>query len=117
MDINTPVNEEAAMSNGRAAIDKGRIKAEKANIDSEMQDIGAALQQMREAANGVYRALSSIGLASSDLAKQKVEKGRETAMQYELEAENYLRERPLAAVGIAFAVGFVAAKLLQSPRR
>lgn len=117
MDVDKPVNEKTVTANGRAAVDKSRIQAEKSTMDGEMDNIGAALQQMKDAANSVYRALASVGSASGDLAKQKVEIGKETALKYETDAEQYLRERPLAAVGIAFAVGYVAAKVLQSPRR
>ncbi len=126
MDPRTTLNE--ATSNGRSAIDKAETEAQKSKIKSEAEkvestarteavNVSDALQQMKEAAASVFQALSSLGLASTDLAKNKVDEGRDSVRQFETTAEEYLRERPLAAVGIAFVAGWAVSKLLQGNRR
>lgn len=117
MDVRPSITEPTLTANGKTAADKAEIRAEKTAIKSDTASIAEALEQMKSAASSVYQALNSIGLASADIAKQKMEKGKDSAKQMESTAEDYLRERPLTAVGIAFAAGWLVSKLLSGGRR
>lgn len=52
----------------------------------------------------------------AETAQERIDEGREAAGERleegKVTVENFIREKPLAAAGIAFATGIVAAKLL-----
>lgn len=70
-----------------------------------------AIDQMKRATNGIYEALSNLGLASGDIAKLKFAQSKSKAMELENFAEIKVAEKPLVYLGAAFAVGWLLAKL------
>ncbi len=86
-----------------------------AAASAESRKIGEAIQQVKQATSSVCDAVGSLGSASSGIARQKVQEGKQQFDQISEQTEAYLKQRPLMAVGLAFAAGIIAAKLI-SPR-
>lgn len=84
---------------------------------AEARKISDALKQVKQATSSVCDAVGTISSASSGIAKQKMEDGKQQITDLGVQTEAYLRQRPLMAVGLAFAAGIVAAKLIQSGPR
>ncbi len=82
---------------------------------AESRKINEAIKQVKQATSSVCDAVGSLGSASSGIARQKVEEGKQQFNQLSEQTEAYLKQRPLMAVGLAFAAGIIAAKLI-SPR-
>ncbi len=83
---------------------------------SEARKISDAIKQVKQATSSVCDAVGTIGAASSGIAKQKMEDGKQQITDLGEQTEAYLKQRPLMAVGLAFAAGIIAAKLIQSGR-
>lgn len=79
----------------------------------ETTKMAEAISQVKQATSSVYEAVGSLGTASAGSAKLKMEDGKARAAQYGSQAENALRERPLVAVGIAFAAGLIVSRLIK----
>ncbi len=73
-----------------------------------------AIAQFKEATSSVYDAVSMIGNASAASAKTRFNEGKEQAMELEAKAEDVVKARPLVAIGVAFATGWLVSRLLQS---
>lgn len=73
-----------------------------------------AMDQIKEATSSVYDAVGSIGSAGAAGARVKVEEGKIRAREYGDRAEDFVRERPLVTVGVAFAAGWLVSRLLKS---
>lgn len=86
-----------------------------ATISAESRKIGEALKQVKQATSSVCDAVGSLGSASTGIARQKVEEGKQQLTELSAQTEAYLKQRPLMAIGLAFAAGIIAAKLI-SPR-
>ena len=76
--------------------------------------VSDAISQIKEATSHVADAVSKFSSASAASAKAHLSDGKAKAVALEERAEEALRSRPLVAVGIAFAAGWLASKLLQS---
>lgn len=72
-----------------------------------------AINQFKDAASQVYDAVAQIGTASSASAKARLQEGKLKAMEFEGKAEEAVKARPLATIGIAFAAGWLVSRLLQ----
>lgn len=77
--------------------------------------ITEAVSQFKDAASQIYNAVTMIGNASSASAKAHLQDGKLKAMELEERAEEMLRSRPLVAVGVAFAAGWLISRMLQRP--
>ena len=85
------------------------------NLDGKFNDVTMteALNQFKDAASQVYEAVTLIGNASSASAKAKLQEGKLKALEFEEKAEEAVKARPLATIGIAFAAGWLVSRLLQ----
>lgn len=75
--------------------------------------VSEAIHQIKEATSHVAEAVSKFGSASTASAKSHLADGKAKAIELEERAEEALRARPLVAVGVAFAAGWLVSKLLQ----
>ncbi|MBU2887872.1 hypothetical protein KO507_19060 [Gilvimarinus agarilyticus] len=87
----------------------------KAN-SSESAEVAEAIDQIKQASTSVYEAFGSLSEAGKATAREALDEGKTKATDYGLRAENVLRERPVVAVGVAFAAGWLVSRLLV-PRR
>lgn len=71
-----------------------------------------AIAQFKEATSSIYDAVGSIGSATAANAKVRLNEGKARAVELEEQAEEVVRARPLATVGIAFAAGWLVSYLL-----
>lgn len=83
---------------------------------AEARKISDAIKQVKQATSSVCDAVGTISSASTGMAKQKVEDGKQQITDLSEQTEAYLKQRPLMAVGLAFAAGIIAAKLISSGR-
>jgi ElaB/YqjD/DUF883 family membrane-anchored ribosome-binding protein len=72
-----------------------------------------AIAQFKEATSNIYEAVGSIGTATAANAKVRLNEGKARAIELEERAEEVVRARPLATVGIAFAAGWLVSYLLR----
>jgi hypothetical protein len=89
---------------------KERFGAESITADQATR-LADAIDQMKRATGSIYEAISSLGLASGDIAKLKLSQGKSKAIELESQAELKIAEKPLLYVGAAFAVGWILARL------
>jgi len=73
-----------------------------------------AMDQIKEATSSVYDAVGAISSAGTASARLKMEEGKVRAREYGDRAEDYVRERPLVTIGVAFAAGWLVSRLLKS---
>tara|TARA_R110002073_G_scaffold43666_2_gene121768 strand:+ start:95 stop:406 length:312 start_codon:yes stop_codon:yes gene_type:complete len=71
-----------------------------------------AYEKLMEAKAHFRHAAEAAGLDLKDEAMEKVKKGREDIEALGSQVASSTRENPLAAIGIAFLVGFIFSKLL-----
>lgn len=71
-----------------------------------------AIAQFKEATSSIYDAVGSIGSATAANAKVRLNEGKARAIELEEQAEEAVRARPLATVGVAFAAGWLVSYLL-----
>ena len=71
-----------------------------------------AIAQFKEATSSIYDAVGSIGTATAANAKVRLNEGKARAIELEEQAEEAVRARPLATVGVAFAAGWLVSYLL-----
>lgn len=75
--------------------------------------IADAIEQMRAATSAIYQAFGKMGGASNEMARLKLVEGKARAEEMANSAESAISKKPLAYVGAAFAVGFLASRLLK----
>ncbi len=73
-----------------------------------------AIDQVKEATSSIYDAVGAMGSATTENAKLHLEKGKLQAQEASEKAEGLVREKPLMAVGLAFAAGWLVSRYLQS---
>lgn len=83
---------------------------ENGKIDSV--SLAEAITQFKEATSSIYDAVGSLGTATAANAKVRLDEGKARAIELEEKAEEAVRARPLATVGIAFAAGWLVSYLL-----
>ncbi len=98
----------------RAKSTNAKAEAPAGNTQDQAQAISEAIEQMKAATQAIYQAFGSVGSASGDIAKLKVVEGKAKAQALGAKAENSISEKPLMSVGIAFAAGWLASRLLKS---
>ncbi len=71
-----------------------------------------AYEKLLEARHHFRLAAESAGMDLKEDAATQLLRGRDRAEELGEQANAYVRDRPLAALGVAFAAGFVMAQLL-----
>lgn len=71
-----------------------------------------ALENLIEARGHFRQAAEEAGLDARDEALQRLEQGKARAGELGDEASEYLHDKPLQALGLAFLGGFILSKLL-----
>jgi ElaB/YqjD/DUF883 family membrane-anchored ribosome-binding protein len=84
----------------------------KENIKVDDITMAEAIAQFKEATSSIYDAVGSIGSATAANAKVRLNEGKARAIELEEQAEEAVRARPLATVGVAFAAGWLVSYLL-----
>lgn len=82
---------------------------ESASRDS-MQD---AYSHLKQAGNSIRDAARTASADVQTSARAQYAKGREGAESMAVRAEDKIKERPLAAIGVAFAAGWLVSRLLR----
>jgi ElaB/YqjD/DUF883 family membrane-anchored ribosome-binding protein len=70
-----------------------------------------AYDKLLEAKDHFRRAAEAAGIDLKHDAMDQLSKGREKATEISHQANTYMKEKPLATLGIAFAAGYVLAQL------
>ncbi len=71
-----------------------------------------AYEKMLEAQQHFRKAAEAAGMDMKQEAMEQVRRGKEKAEELGAEAVDYVREKPLASLGIAVLVGYVLAHIL-----
>jgi len=117
--MNTTANSTASGANAGTAGKKG------GNIDHASGQVHDSIDRVTEAArpavdrlaSSAHQAVDSVAEAASHAAEALSEKGgnfREMQARFMEDCNNYVRENPMAALGIAAATGFLLSRLLSS---
>lgn len=85
-------------------------------VNEKVNDITMteAIAQFKEATSNIYDAVSLIGSASVASAKTRLSEGKDRAVEFEAQAEEMIRARPLMTIGVAFAAGWLVSRLMQN---
>lgn len=72
-----------------------------------------AYSHLKQAGNSVRDAARSAGSEAQNRAHEQYDRGRQSAEAFAVQAEEQIKQRPLAAVGVAFAAGWLISRLLR----
>lgn len=72
-----------------------------------------AYDHLKQAGNSVRNAARTAGTDAQHTAQEQYEKGRHSAEAWAGKAEARIRERPLTAIGVAFATGWLISRLMR----
>lgn len=70
-----------------------------------------AYEKLQEARSHFRQAAEAAGMDLKDDAMEHILRGRDKAEEFSAEAGRYVREKPLASLGVAFLVGYVIAQM------
>lgn len=70
-----------------------------------------AYEKLLEARQHFRKAAESAGMDLKEDAMEELARGREKANELSAEAGRYVREKPLASLGIAFLAGYILAQI------
>ena len=106
----------SSQEHARKAVEATK-KAAQAAYEEGKTHITAAAQDLGEAANAKYGEIrNQVGQAAQDYtgrARQAFSDATIQAKGFQEESEQYIRENPLQAVGIALGVGFVLGLIMR----
>ncbi|WP_439133484.1 hypothetical protein [Pseudomaricurvus sp.] len=87
--------------------------AEKKNdeLTASKESVIEAYDKLMEAKGHFRKAAEAAGMDLKHDAVEHLTKGREKAGELSTQADAYMREKPLATLGIAFAAGFIISQL------
>ena len=85
--------------------------AKDAELAASKAAVGEAYEKLLEGRDHFKAAAQAAGMDVRQDALEQLLKGREKAEALGDQATSYVREKPLATLGIAFAAGFVLAQL------
>lgn len=72
-----------------------------------------AVVQLKEATTELYDAIGAIGNITAQNAQEQLKEGQHKAKALGQQAESALKEKPLLAIGVAFAAGWLVSRLGQ----
>ena len=98
------------------ATQSGKSSRTSNSTNAEGVSRSEAMDQVKQATSSVYDAVGSIGSAGAAEARLKMEEGKVRAREYGDRAEDFVRERPLVTVGVAFAAGWLVSRLMKSSK-
>lgn len=75
-----------------------------------MQD---AYSHLKQAGNSIRDAARTASADAQTTARTQYAKGRQNAESMAIRAEDKIKERPLAAIGVAFAAGWLISRILR----
>lgn len=87
-------------------------KDRQAELDASKEAAMAAYEKLLEARQHFRQAAEAAGMDMRDEAMQQLERGRHKADELGDEVGRYVRDKPLASLGIAFVAGYIMAQLL-----
>jgi len=90
-----------------------RQTTQSSNGKNSEATMSSAIDQVKEATSSIYDAIGAMGSATSENAKLQLEKSKLHAQEASEKAESLVREKPLVAVGLAFAAGWLVSRYLQ----
>ena len=82
-----------------------------AEISASKESVREAYDKLREARNHFRLAMEAAGLELKQEATDRVQQGRRKAEALSDEAGHFMKEKPLATLGIAFIAGFILAHI------
>lgn len=92
------------------------VAAKKEGRDEELEaskkSAREALEKLLEAKEHFREAAEAAGLDARDEAVEQLARGRAKVDEFSGEASDYMHEKPLQTLGIAFLGGFILAHLL-----
>ena len=95
-----------------AAASTGNVHSPRVEeVDAGKEAVLAAYNNLLQASEHFKLAAQAAGLDLKQEASTQLERGREKASAVREQASDYVHERPLPALGIAFIVGFLIAQL------
>jgi ElaB/YqjD/DUF883 family membrane-anchored ribosome-binding protein len=81
-------------------------------LEASKAAVSEAYEKLMEAKKHFKTAAESAGVDVKNDATEHFQKGRDKAGDFTQQATNYMKDKPLATMGIAFAAGFIASKVL-----
>jgi ElaB/YqjD/DUF883 family membrane-anchored ribosome-binding protein len=86
-------------------------RGKNAEIAASKEAAMEAYEKLLEARQHFRRAAEAAGLDARDEAMEQFARGREKAEAIGAEAGAYVRQRPLASLGLAFLAGYILAQV------
>lgn len=83
------------------------------NESATRNSMQEAYGHLKEAGNSVRQAARTAGADVQQTAQAQYARGRDSAEALAAQAEQRIKERPLAAIGVAFAAGWLVSRLLR----
>ncbi|GAB3094101.1 DUF883 family protein [Aestuariicella hydrocarbonica] len=80
-------------------------------LAASKESVMEAYDKLMEAKSHFRKAAEAAGMDLKHDAADQLLKGREKAGELSAQADTYIRDKPLASLGIAFAAGFILAQL------
>ncbi|MBU3069750.1 DUF883 family protein [Aestuariicella sp. G3-2] len=81
-------------------------------LAASKESVMEAYDKLMEAKSHFRKAAEAAGMDLKQDAVEHLAKGRDKAGELSTQADAYMREKPLATLGIAFAAGFILSQLL-----
>lgn len=88
-------------------------KSSASNSDAESASLANAIDQIRAATTEMYHAFNALGLAGGSIAKDKMNRGKKQALDFESKMEETASEKPLLYIGAAFAAGWLVSRFMK----
>ena len=85
----------------------------KKDINDAKQSMTEAYDHLKQAAHSVKDAAHAAGVMTSNKAQDGVEAGKKKASELGNEVEKFVNEKPLMAMGAAFAAGWVVSRIMK----
>jgi len=95
---------------------KNAIADAATRVESHEQSklLSDTVEHLQKATDAICHLVGSFGSATSQAAKVKLREGKDKAVELGHKVEGRISEKPLIAVGIAFAAGWLVSRLTRS---
>jgi ElaB/YqjD/DUF883 family membrane-anchored ribosome-binding protein len=102
-----------SLKQGEQTIKSGESGRE---IDAGKEAVMSAYNKLMEAKSHFLHAAEVSGVSLKGDAYGQLNKGKAKASELSNQATHFIHEKPMAALGVAFAAGFIVSKLLSSSK-